>query len=60
MQLGIGVASYVEITAGGSSEEYAAVTVHADGSATVAAGTAAHGQGHATSYAMIVSAATGC
>ena len=59
MQLGIGVASYVEITAGGSSEEYAAVTVHADGSATVAAGTAAHGQGHATSYAMIVSAATG-
>ena len=58
-QLGIGIASYVEITAGGSSEEYAAVTVHADGSATIAAGTAAHGQGHATSYAMIVSAATG-
>lgn len=58
-QLGIGIASYVEITAGGSSEEYAAVTVHPDGSATIAAGTAAHGQGHATSYAMIVSAATG-
>ena len=58
-QLGIGIASYVEITAGGSSEEYAAVTVHTDGSATIAAGTAAHGQGHATSYAMIVSAATG-
>ena len=58
-QLGIGISSYVEITAGGSSEEYAAVTVHQDGSATIAAGTAAHGQGHATSYAMIVSAATG-
>ena len=58
-QLGIGIASYVEITAGGSSEEYAAVTVHPDGSATIAAGTAAHGQGHATSYAMIVSSATG-
>lgn len=59
VQLGIGVACYVEITAGGSPEEFAAVTVHADGSATVAAGTAAHGQGHATSYAMLVADATG-
>jgi carbon-monoxide dehydrogenase large subunit len=59
LQLGIGVACYVEITAGGGPEEYAAVTVHTDGSATVAAGTASHGQGHATSYAMLVSAATG-
>jgi carbon-monoxide dehydrogenase large subunit len=58
-QLGIGVACYVEITAGGGPEEYAAVTVHADGTATVAAGTASHGQGHATSYAMLVSDATG-
>lgn len=58
-QLGIGVACYVEITAGGGPEEYAAVTIHPDGSATVAAGTAAHGQGHATSYAMLVSDATG-
>ncbi len=58
-QLGIGLACYVEITAGGGPEEYASVTVHPDGSATVAAGTAAHGQGHATSYAMIVSASTG-
>lgn len=51
--LGIGIATYVEITAFGG-EEYASVEIHDDGSATVMAGTSAHGQGHATSYAMIV------
>ena len=55
LQLGIGVACYVEITAGGMSSEYASVEVHTDGTATVKAGTSAHGQGHATSFAMIVS-----
>jgi carbon-monoxide dehydrogenase large subunit len=59
MLLGIGVAAYVEITAGGGSGEFGAVEVHADGSATVYAGTSAHGQGHRTAYAMLVSAATG-
>lgn len=54
VELGIGVAVYVEITAGGGSEEYGAVTVHADGTATVRAGTSAHGQGHATAFAMLV------
>jgi carbon-monoxide dehydrogenase large subunit len=57
--LGIGVAVYVEITAGGTSHEFGAVEVHADGSATVFAGTSAHGQGHQTAYAMLVSAQTG-
>jgi carbon-monoxide dehydrogenase large subunit len=57
--LGIGVSAYVEITAGGSTSEYAAVTVNADGSATVMAGTSAHGQGHQTAFAMLVSAQTG-
>ncbi|HAP77990.1 MAG TPA: carbon monoxide dehydrogenase [Acidimicrobiaceae bacterium] len=57
--LGIGVACYVEITAGGGSSEYGAVTVHPDGSATVLAGTSAHGQGHQTAFAMIVSDRTG-
>lgn len=57
--LGIGVAAYVEITAGGASEEYARVEVNPDGTATVFAGTAAHGQGHATSFAMLVSDQTG-
>lgn len=58
-QLGIGIASYVEITAGGGASEFGKVDVHPDGSATVYAGTAAHGQGHQTSYAMVVSAQTG-
>jgi len=59
MLLGIGVAAYVEVTAGGGPSEYGAVEVHPDGSATVLAGTSAHGQGHQTSFAMIVSAQTG-
>ena len=58
-QLGIGVASYVEITAGGGASEFGRVEVHPDGSATVYAGTAAHGQGHQTSFARLVSEQTG-
>ena len=57
--LGIGVASYVEITAGGGGGEWGAVEIHDDGSATVYAGTSAHGQGHQTAFAMLVSAQTG-
>jgi carbon-monoxide dehydrogenase large subunit len=57
--LGIGVASYVEITAGGGADEFGAVEVHPDGSATVRAGTLSHGQGHRTAFAMIVSDRTG-
>jgi carbon-monoxide dehydrogenase large subunit len=53
--LGIGVAVYVEITAGGGNEEYGSVEVHRDGTATIRVGTSAHGQGHATAFAMIVS-----
>lgn len=54
-QLGIGVSVYVEITGGGSGEEFGAVEISADGTATIRVGTSAHGQGHATSFAMIVS-----
>jgi carbon-monoxide dehydrogenase large subunit len=54
LQLGIGVAAYVEITAGGGAQEYGSVEVHTDGSATIKVGTSSHGQGHATSFAMIV------
>jgi carbon-monoxide dehydrogenase large subunit len=53
--LGVGLASYVEITAGGGAQEWGSVTVHEDGTATIAVGTSAHGQGHATSFAMLVS-----
>ncbi|WP_238335701.1 xanthine dehydrogenase family protein molybdopterin-binding subunit [Serinicoccus kebangsaanensis] len=52
-QLGIGIASYVEVTGFGGSE-YAGIRVARDGSLTVMAGTSAHGQGHATAFSMLV------
>ncbi|HEX6149671.1 xanthine dehydrogenase family protein molybdopterin-binding subunit [Nocardioides sp.] len=52
-QLGIGIASYVEIT-GFGGQEIGVVEIHEDGSATVRSGTSAHGQGHATAFSMIV------
>ncbi|MEO8889017.1 MAG: xanthine dehydrogenase family protein molybdopterin-binding subunit [Jatrophihabitantaceae bacterium] len=57
--LGIGLASYVEITGGGAESgaphENALVEVHADGTATILTGTSPHGQGHATAWAMLAS-----
>ncbi|HET9727987.1 MAG TPA: xanthine dehydrogenase family protein molybdopterin-binding subunit [Acidimicrobiia bacterium] len=53
VQLGIGLATYVEVT-GGQGGEYASVRINADGTATIRVGTSAHGQGHATAFAMIV------
>ena len=55
-QLGIGIASYVEVTApNGLHVEFGAVEVHEDGSATARVGTSAHGQGHDTAFSMLVS-----
>ncbi|MPY95546.1 MAG: molybdopterin-dependent oxidoreductase [Acidimicrobiia bacterium] len=55
-QLGIGVSSYVEVTAPlGLFNEYGAVEVNEDGTATMWVGTSAHGQGHDTAFSMIVS-----
>lgn len=54
--LGIGVASYVEITAPlGLFTEYGKVTIDDDGGATMVVGTSSHGQGHDTAFSMIVS-----
>ncbi|HZR52150.1 MAG TPA: xanthine dehydrogenase family protein molybdopterin-binding subunit [Streptosporangiaceae bacterium] len=54
-QLGIGVASYVEITAADAGAgETAKLEVHDDGTATVFTGSSAHGQGHHTAWAMLV------
>src|SRR5699024_9625410 len=53
LQLGVGLALYVEVTGSGGGE-FGSVEVHADAHATVMAGTSAHGQGHATSFSMIV------
>src|SRR5258706_545663 len=59
VQLGIGVACYVEITGGGDEsgppQENATVEVHPDGTATILTGTSPHGQGHETAWAMIAS-----
>ncbi|MDQ6772764.1 MAG: xanthine dehydrogenase family protein molybdopterin-binding subunit [Candidatus Dormibacteraeota bacterium] len=54
--LGVGLSTYVEITAAGSPTEYASVEALADGAFTVLVGTAAHGQGHATAFAQIAAA----
>jgi aerobic carbon-monoxide dehydrogenase large subunit len=54
-QLGIGVSSYVEITAADAGAgETAKLTVDASGKATVYTGSSAHGQGHHTAWAMLV------
>ncbi len=56
VQLGIGIGTYVEITAPmGLHAEWGAVEVQDDGSVKAFVGTAAHGQGHETAFAMIVS-----
>ncbi|MBO0744125.1 MAG: xanthine dehydrogenase family protein molybdopterin-binding subunit [Candidatus Dormibacteraeota bacterium] len=52
--LGVGVATYVEVTGLGSPTEHGAVEVHPDGEIVVLAGTSGHGQGHATTYAQMV------
>jgi carbon-monoxide dehydrogenase large subunit len=57
--MGIGLATYVEITNPSGGGEFGAILVHADGSATVRTGTSPHGQGHATSWSMIASDITG-
>ena len=55
MLLGIGIASYVEVTAlDHAGGETGRVVVGPDGSATVYTGSHSQGQGHATSWAMIV------
>jgi carbon-monoxide dehydrogenase large subunit len=54
VQLGIGISSYVEITAGGGREDWSAVEVHPNGSASVYSGAISNGQGHETTFAQIV------
>jgi carbon-monoxide dehydrogenase large subunit len=54
-QLGIGLSSYVEITAADAAAgETAKLVVSDDGSATVYTGSSPHGQGHDTAWAMLV------
>jgi carbon-monoxide dehydrogenase large subunit len=57
--MGIGLASYVEITAGGPGSEFGSVTLQPDGSLRVLSGATPYGQGHDTTWAMIISDRTG-
>lgn len=56
LQLGIGIGSYVEITAGAGRGDWGAVEINPDGTATLYAGGASHGHSHETTFAQIVSA----
>lgn len=57
LQLGVGVACYVEVTVGKTPpKEFGGVEVRPDGRIVARAGGANQGQGHATAFAQIVSA----
>ncbi len=55
LQLGIGVATYVEVTAGPApgGNEFGRVEITADGRARVFSGSLSHGQSHRTTFSMI-------
>jgi len=53
-QLGIGVATYIEITNPVAETEFGEVEFAEDGSVTVRTGSFSHGQGHETTFAQIV------
>ncbi|MFD9889856.1 xanthine dehydrogenase family protein molybdopterin-binding subunit [Amycolatopsis sp. NPDC059027] len=53
--LGLGIATYVEITGGDGGGESGRVEINRDGSVTAYTGSSPHGQGLATSLAMLLS-----
>ena len=57
--LGIGISSYVEITAGAPQPEFGAVKLQPDGRLLITSGATPTGQGHDTTWAMIVADRTG-
>jgi carbon-monoxide dehydrogenase large subunit len=59
VQLGVGISSYVEMTAVQLTSEFGFARVSADGSVTVGAGTSSSGQGHETAYAQLASSLLG-
>ena len=59
LQLGIGIACYIEMTAVIYTSESASATANADGSIVVTAGTTASGQGHETAFAQLASSLLG-
>ena len=59
LQLGIGLATYVERTAGVLGSEYGSVELRPDGTILAKTGSNPYGQGHHTSWAMLISDRTG-
>ena len=59
VQLGVGISSYVEMTAVQLTSEFGFARVSADGSFTVGVGTSSSGQGHETAYARLASSLLG-
>jgi carbon-monoxide dehydrogenase large subunit len=59
VQLGIGLATFVDRTAGFPGGEYGGIELRADGSVLVRTGSSPYGQGHHTSWAMLVADRTG-
>jgi carbon-monoxide dehydrogenase large subunit len=55
VELGLGIASYVEITGGDGGGESGRVDIHPDGSVVAWTGSSPHGQGLGTSLAMLLS-----
>ena len=55
LQLGVGISSYVEMTAVLYTGESATATAQADGSMVISTGTTASGQGHETAYSQLAS-----
>ncbi|MEX2424654.1 MAG: xanthine dehydrogenase family protein molybdopterin-binding subunit [Acidimicrobiia bacterium] len=54
-QLGIGIGSYVEITAPGGRKDWGRVEVHTDGTVTIFSGASSHGHGHETTFTQLAS-----
>jgi aerobic carbon-monoxide dehydrogenase large subunit len=53
LQIGVGVATYVEVTAPLVDGEWADIEINPDGGAVIRSGTMPQGQGHATTFATI-------
>ena len=52
-QLGIGLGSYVEITAPGGRKDWGRVEVHPDGGVTIYSGASSHGHSHETTFTQL-------
>ena len=59
VQLGIGLSTYVEMTAVLTTSEFGGARAEADGSIVLTAGTTASGQGHETAFAQLASRVLG-